>query len=128
MPLASMYALELLILTLVQHLPTCLQVSKFSQNSLNTLLPVPLSAALSFAQSDLLPLCPVLQRTNFRSNTVTVQSFKADKRITTLTFSRFIVKERETHVGTKIEINAKSYGKMKVDFVPDICIAKYILN
>ena len=104
MPLASVNALELLILTLVQHLPTCLQVSKFSQNLLNTRLPVPLSTALSFAQSGLLLLCPVLQGTNFRSNTVTVQSFKTDKRITTLTFSRFIVKEREPHVGTKIEI------------------------
>ena len=103
MPLASVYGL--LILTLVQDLPICLLVSDISQSLLNTHLPVFSSVDLAFAWSGLFSLCFCCREPTFRSHTV--QSFKINKRITALTFSEFTVKEKEPHVGTKLEIECK---------------------
>lgn len=47
-----------------------------------------------------------------------MQSFETYEKLATFTFSRFTVKETEPHVGTNIEINAKSYGKIKENSVP----------
>lgn len=90
-PLASVDRLELLFLTLVRHLPTCLQVSHFSRGFW-TFLCLFFSLPAMPLLSGLLFLCPVLQKTNFGSHTV--QNFEVDKKIATFTFFE-VYSERE---------------------------------
>ena len=47
-----------------------------------------------------------------------IKSFKINKKIAALTFSEFTVKEKEPHVGTKLEIECKELWENKGGLYP----------